>query len=281
MQTLQTIADVKLTSRKWLKEGCTIGFVPTMGALHTGHLSLVKRSLKDSDQTIVSIFVNPLQFGAEEDLSSYPRPIEKDLELLAELGVDAVWLPSSEDLYPQKFKTYVDVPCLAQSLCGVARPGHFKGVSTVVCKLLNVVQPTWAYFGDKDFQQLRIIQTMVKDLNMDAEVVACATIREENGLAMSSRNQYLSPQQRKDASVLYHALQEAQIKFQDGVKDVLTLKESIKEQLLTVDGLSIDYIDIVDYNTLLPVQTIEETVIMAAAVFLGQARLIDHVEVDI
>lgn len=260
----------------------TVGFVPTMGALHEGHLSLVRESLKQCDATVVSIFVNPKQFGPQEDLSSYPRTEQQDLALLETLNVDAVFIPSPEEMYPADFYTVVDVPALSQHLCGASRPGHFRGVATVVTLLFNLVRPDKAFFGEKDFQQLRIIQTMVKDLYMPVVVVGCPTVRESNGLAMSSRNKYLSAQEREDAGMIHQTLVELKQMVEMGQRDVDQLLDVGRLRLEAVPGLKMDYLEIIDYNSLLPVApviNIQQAVIIAVAVFLGQARLIDHIDV--
>jgi len=259
-----------------LRKEKTIGFVPTMGYLHEGHLSLVKRSKKENDVTVVSIFVNPTQFGPNEDYTSYPRDLNRDLALLEGEGVDFVFAPEVEEMYPRDYSTYVNEESLSRHLCGRSRPGHFKGVCTIVTKLFNVVKPHRAYFGQKDAQQFRVIRRMVRDLNMDVEVVECPIVREPDGLAMSSRNVYLSNQERSQAVALSKALNLAENLYRSGERNASRIVEKIKDYLSSFDKLKIDYVEIVDEESLEPLTQINKKAIVALAVWVGKARLIDN-----
>ncbi len=279
MKIIESVEDIQLWSQSKRGQGQSVGFVPTMGALHEGHLSLMRRSLSQADVTVGSLFVNPTQFGVDEDLDAYPRLLEDDMNKLADLGVNVVFCPEAQEVYPQDFKTWVEVPSLAQHLCGASRPGHFRGVCTVVSIFFNLVRPTWAYFGEKDFQQLRIIEQMVQDLRMGVNVVVCPTIREPNGLAMSSRNAYLSPEQRENAGMIYQALVEMRQHILAGETQADAVLSKGRAMLDKAPGLTIDYLEVVDYNTLLPVSCVEHAVIVAVSVCLGLVRLIDHIDV--
>ncbi len=259
------------------KKGKTIGFVPTMGALHEGHLSLVREAERRNDAVIVSIFVNPTQFGPKEDLKNYPRNIKKDMELLSRLNVDAVFYPSVKEIYPDGFSTYIKVEGLSDKLCGASRPGHFKGVATVVAKLFNIVEPDNAYFGAKDFQQLVIIKKMVRDLNMDVNVISMPIIREKDGLAMSSRNSYLSCEERTKAPVINRALELAKLFIEEGVKDTKTIKAAMLKLINAEKGIGIDYISICDQETLEEKKTIKGATLIAIAAYIGKTRLIDNI----
>lgn len=274
---LESIKDMKELAGKYLKEGKTIGFVPTMGFLHEGHLSLVKRARKENDIVVVSIFVNPTQFGPNEDYESYPRDLDRDLKLLKGLNVDVVFHPSVEEMYPRDFSTYVEETKLSRYLCGKSRPGHFKGVCTVVLKLFNIVHPTKAYFGQKDAQQFRVIRRMARDLNIDVELVECPIVREPDGLAMSSRNIYLSRDERSQALALYKSLKLAENIIKKGEKNAKVIKSAMKEILSKYDKVKIDYVEIVSEETLEPVEYIEGKVIVAIACWVGKARLIDNI----
>ena len=275
MRLVHTVAEMKKIVGDILKSGKSIGFVPTMGYLHKGHLSLVEAARKENDVVIVSIFVNPTQFGPNEDYNRYPRDLERDLRLLEPIGVDYVFNPSVEEMYPAMYSTYVEEVELSKYLCGASRPGHFRGVCTVVTKLFNIVKPTKAYFGQKDAQQFRVLRRMVRDLNMDVEMIEMPIVREEDGLAMSSRNVYLSPEERKEATRLYKSLLKAKELIESGERDVQKIK---REMLKILDHplLKVDYVEIVDEETLRPVEKIERKVIVALAVFVGKARLIDN-----
>ena len=261
----------------------TIGLVPTMGYLHEGHLSLVKASKAGNDITVVSIFVNPTQFGPSEDLESYPRDMDRDIALLEELGVGFVFNPEVEEMYPEGYGTYVNIETdLIDGLCGAKRPGHFKGVSSVVTKLFNIVKPNQAYFGQKDAQQVAVIKRIVQDLNMDLEVVAVPIVREEDGLALSSRNTYLKGSLRHDALVLSKALKKAESMIKlDKNNKVDNIVSEMKDIVESVESAKIDYIEIVDNQNLRPLVTVEGEVLIAMAVFIGTTRLIDNAVVEV
>ena len=260
----------------------TIGFVPTMGALHEGHLSLVRMSREENNITTVSIYVNPTQFGPSEDFTKYPRQIEADIEKLREEAVDVLFLPDDSLMYPAGSSTEIEVKGLSEKMCGQFRPGHFNGVATIVAKLLNIVRPARAYFGQKDFQQTIIIRRMARDLNLDVEVVVCPTIREEDGLALSSRNVYLEPQQRIAASGLYKCLNEVSREIKAGVRSGAKMRARM-EQMLRGEPLisSIDYASVYDPKTLDEVEDIQEDVLLALAVRMGATRLIDNMLVTV
>ncbi len=276
---IENINEMKEISKKLKQNGKTIGFVPTMGFLHEGHVSLIKCSKKENDITVVSIFVNPKQFAPHEDLDRYPRDLKRDLGICKENGVDYVFYPSYEEMYPENFQTYVVVEELTKGLCGAFREGHFKGVTTVVTKLFNIVQPDNAYFGKKDYQQFKVIERMVKDLNMDVNVVGCPLIREEDGLALSSRNKYLTKEERESALSLNKALFLAKELFENGETDVKVLKEKMTGLILCHPKVrEIQYVEIVDPETLKPKKTAEKGDIIALAVFVGNTRLIDNIQ---
>ena len=276
---IKSIDEMQKISKVYKKNGKTIGFVPTMGYLHEGHISLIRCAKRENDIVIVSIFVNPIQFGENEDLDKYPRDIKRDLTICNNEGVDIVFNPSYEDMYPEGFQTYVVVEELTKGLCGDYRPGHFKGVTTVVTKLFNIVKPDRAYFGKKDYQQFKVIQRMVKDLNMDVEVIGCPLIREEDGLAMSSRNKYLSPEERESALSLSRALFRAKEMFEEGERSAEKLKEEMERIILSYPHVKeIQYIEIVDPETLKPKKEAERGDVIALAVFVGDTRLIDNIE---
>ena len=281
MILVENINHMKALSEKWKQEGKSIGFVPTMGYLHQGHLSLVKQARKANEIVVVSIFVNPTQFGPGEDFERYPRDLDRDLSLLEPLKVDAVFHPSAEEMYPEGYKTFVEVVDITERLCGASRPGHFKGVTTVCCKLFNIVKPTRAYFGKKDFQQLVVIKNMVKDLNMDLEIIPMPIVREPDGLAMSSRNTYLSKEERKAALCLYKSLKKAVELFQSGERDAEKIKQEITKIIQSEPLANIDYVEIVDPENFLPVERVEEGTLVALAVKIGVARLIDNVQLGI
>lgn len=247
-----------------------------MGYLHEGHMSLVHRARSENHAVVASIFVNPTQFGPREDLSTYPRDPESDSAKCREAGVDALFMPEVEDIYPPDFQTYVDVEKVSAPLCGASRPGHFRGVATVVLKLFNIVAPTAAYFGAKDYQQLQVIKTMSKDLNLDVEVVACPTVREPDGLAMSSRNAYLTPHQRRQAVCLYQALQEAQGLFNKGETSAERYIEVMSARIRKEPDAAVDYISLTDPDRLQELQVVNGPVLAALAVRVGKTRLIDN-----
>jgi pantoate--beta-alanine ligase len=274
MLTVKTLIDLHATR---LSFPGRVGLVPTMGYLHEGHLSLVRRAREECNHVIVSIFVNPTQFGPKEDLSKYPRDIDRDLSLLDPLGVDLVWMPMPEIMYPSGFQTWVDVETLTLRLEGVTRPGHFRGVTTVVAKLFNAVQPHKAYFGQKDAQQAAVIRQMRRDLSYPIEIVVCPIVREPDGLAMSSRNVYLDPQQRKAATVLYRSLSAAKEAYEDGVRDAETLRQIMKDVLAAEPLAEVQYVSCADYDTLEELDTVTGKALLSMAVFIGKTRLIDNV----
>ncbi len=258
-----------------------VGFVPTMGYLHEGHLSLVGRARQECEHVVVSIFVNPTQFGPQEDYQRYPRDEARDLRLLEPFGVDVVFIPSAEEMYPPGFCTWVEVTGpLAERLEGARRPGHFRGVATVVIKLFNIVQPHRAYFGEKDAQQLRIVRRMVEDLNLPVEVVPCPTVREPDGLAMSSRNTYLSPQEREEALALYRGLCLAQELVKGGLRDVAELCRRLEEFFRAAPGVKLDYVSIAHPETLEELQRVEGPALVLVAARVGPARLIDNMLIE-
>jgi len=268
---------MKTACRQVQREGKTLGFVPTMGALHEGHLSLVSAAQARCDVTAVSIFVNPLQFGPSEDLAAYPRNLERDAQLLDGLGVDLLFVPSVDEMYPEGAKTYVLVEELSDKLDGASRPGHFRGVATVVAKLFGIVSPDFAFFGQKDAAQVAVLRKMVSDLNLDVELVVCPIVREKDGLAMSSRNAYLTPQQRQQALVLYRSLMKVQAAADAGERDAAKLIEIGKREIAKESGARLDYFAIVNPDTLEPVVDISRGALVAVAVYVGTTRLIDSV----
>ena len=272
MRTVFTLADLRSAR---LPFSGTVGFVPTMGYLHEGHLALIRRARAECDHVIVSIFVNPTQFGANEDLSKYPRDLERDLRLI-EPYTDLVWTPSAEVMYPQGYQTWVEVEAVTRPLEGTMRPGHFKGVTTVVAKLFNSVQPHKAYFGQKDAQQVAVIRQMVRDLNFPVEIVVCPTSREADGLAMSSRNVYLDPAQRQAATVLFRSLSAAKAAYEQGERDGEKLREKMKEILASEPLAQVQYVSCADYDTLEELTVIKGKALLSMAVFLGKTRLIDN-----
>jgi pantoate--beta-alanine ligase len=279
IRCVETITGLRAELDTARAGGGSIGFVPTMGALHEGHLALIRAARKRNDLVVVSIFVNPTQFNAGEDLQKYPRDLARDLALAEEAGADLVFAPPAEEMYLPGASTWVDVEGLASGLCGGARPGHFRGVCTVVTKLFNIVGPHRAYFGEKDAQQLAVIKRMVRDLDLRVEIVPCPTVREPDGLAMSSRNVRLSPAERAQASALYRALTAARVAIENGERDVRRLRADIYGALADADLAEVDYVEIVDAETLESVTTIDGLCLIALAVFFGAVRLIDNVTV--
>ncbi len=275
MKIVETINEVRERVKEWKKQGLTIGLVPTMGYLHEGHQSLMDAARKENDKVVVSIFVNPMQFGPTEDLAEYPRDLDHDAKVCENAGVDLVFHPEPEEMYEPDFCSFVDMTGLTEGLCGKTRPIHFRGVCTVVNKLFNSVQPDRAYFGQKDGQQLAVVRRMVRDLNMDIEIVGCPIVREEDGLAKSSRNTYLSPEERKAALILSKtiALGEELAKTEkDAGKVVAAMKENIETEPLA----KIDYVEAVDAVSMAPVNTLEGECMLAVAVYIGKTRLIDN-----
>ncbi|SHE85342.1 pantothenate synthetase [Marinitoga hydrogenitolerans DSM 16785] len=277
MELIENINKMKEIRNKLIKEGKSIGFVPTMGYLHKGHLSLVEQARKDNDIVVVSIFVNPTQFGPNEDFDRYPRDLNRDMDLLKPFNVDYIFHPLVEEMYARDYSTYVEEVKLTKVLCGKSRPGHFKGVTTIVSKLFNIVRPTRAYFGQKDAQQFRVLRKMVDDLNMDVEMVEMPIIREKDGLAMSSRNIYLNNEERLQALALNKSLKRAKELFENGERDVNKIKNEMKKIFDENPLVKIDYIEIVDEYSLENVEKIEGKVLVAVAAFVGKARLIDNI----
>jgi pantoate--beta-alanine ligase len=281
MEVIQRIQQMKEVSRKARSEGKVIGFVPTMGFLHEGHLSLVREARKMADIVVVSIFVNPAQFGPSEDFEKYPRDVTRDAELLASEKADYMFLPKVEEMYPANFSTYVKVRDLSAKMCGVSRPVHFEGVTTVVLKLFHIVDPHFAYFGQKDAQQLIIIRRMVADLNLDVEIVRLPIVREADGLATSSRNAYLSEEERKAATVLYRALQYAKQVIEKGERKSKTIIKEMREIIEKEPLAQIDYISITDMVELKELKTLKGKALIALAANFGTTRLIDNIIVEI
>ncbi len=282
MIVIKNKAELRETIKKARSEGRSIGFVPTMGYLHDGHLSLVRRARQENDIVVVSIFVNPTQFAPHEDLDTYPRDEKRDLELVQAEKADIVFFPTAEALYPNGYTTYVHVEGLmSQTLCGGSRPIFFRGVATVVTKLFHMVDPDRAYFGQKDGQQVAVIKQMVKDLDFDLQIVVCPTLREADGLAMSSRNAYLSPKERSQACILSQALFDAQTMIENGERQASKITQHIKARIASVPSAVIDYVSVVDARTLVNLETLNGEVMIATAVKLGHTRLIDNIRVEV
>ncbi len=275
-----TIAEVKEHVRVWKKEGKSIGLVPTMGYLHEGHASLMECARKENDIVIVSDFVNPIQFGPKEDLATYPRDFDADCKLCEGIGVDLIFHPEPSEMYAPDFHSYVGVDTLSEGLCGKSRPIHFNGVCTVVSKLFHIAEADRAYFGQKDAQQLAIVRRMVRDLNFNIEIIGCPIIREADGLAKSSRNTYLSPDERAKAVVLNRALTKGREMVLAGEKDATKVVKTVRDMIEAEPLARIDYVEIVDWNELQPVETIDGPILMAVAVFIGNVRLIDNFIVE-
>ncbi|GAA6378641.1 pantoate--beta-alanine ligase [Anaerostipes hadrus] len=275
MKIVGTVKEVREQVKEWKKQGLSVGLVPTMGYLHEGHKSLMEAARKDNDKVVVSIFVNPMQFGPTEDLATYPRDLDHDAALCESVGVDLIFHPEAEEMYEKDFCSFVDMTGLTEGLCGKTRPIHFRGVCTVVNKLFNIVTPDHAYFGQKDGQQLAVIKRMVRDLNMDIEIVGCPIVREEDGLAKSSRNTYLSPEERKAALILSKtvALGKELAKTE---KDANKVVEAMKKNIETEPLAKIDYVEAVDALSMAPVEKLEGTCMLAMAVYIGKTRLIDN-----
>ena len=275
MKIVGTVKEVREQVKEWKKQGLSVGFVPTMGYLHEGHKSLMDAARKGNDKVVVSIFVNPMQFGPTEDLATYPRDLDHDAALCESAGVDLIFHPEAEEMYEKDFCSFVDMTGLTEGLCGKTRPIHFRGVCTVVNKLFNIVTPDHAYFGQKDGQQLAVIRRMVRDLNMDIEIVGCPIVREEDGLAKSSRNTYLSEEERKAALILSKtvALGKELAKTE---KDANKVVEAMKKNIETEPMAKIDYVEAVDALSMAPVEKLEGTCMLAMAVYIGKTRLIDN-----
>jgi len=270
-ESIQQIREIR-----WQDPSLTWGLVPTMGYLHEGHLSLVRRALEENDRVIATIYVNPTQFAPTEDLSSYPKDLERDLAFLQELGTDVVFTPDDMVMYPEGFQTYVDVQEVTKVLEGASRPTHFQGVATIVAKLFNIAQPTRAYFGQKDYQQTAVLRQMVSDLNFDLEMVICPIVRESDGLAMSSRNKYLSPEQRKAAILLNRSLMAGIEALQTGERDAVQIHQLVKNLIIDEPLARLDYFSVSDPDTLIELDMVEEKALLSTAVFFGNTRLIDN-----
>lgn len=281
MRIARSIKQMQQISKNFRRKGNTIGFVPTMGALHEGHLSLIRQARRENNKVVASIFVNPAQFSPAEDFKKYPRDLKRDANLCEKSGADIIFYPKTKDIYPQDYKTYVTVEDLSNVLCGKSRPGHFRGVATVVTKLFNIVNPDIAYFGQKDAQQAIIIKKMVSDLNMPVEIKVLPTVREKDGLAMSSRNAYLNPRQRRGASVLHQALKLADRLIRQGNKNPSDVIRRMRQLVNTKKDASVEYISIVNPKNLRPVDKIKDNVLIALAVFIGKTRLIDNIVVNL
>ena len=280
MEVVKTIESVRSLVKAARGNGKKIGLVPTMGALHIGHISLMEAAVKECDFVVVSIFVNPTQFGPGEDFEKYPRPLEADLKICRETGVDVVFNPTPEQMYSVEKLTWVNVEKLTEPLCGRSRPGHFRGVTTVCAKLFNIVAPDIVYFGQKDVQQAIVIKRMVADLNMPLEIVICPTVREPNGLAVSSRNKYLTEQQKKDAANIYKSLQKCRQMIEAGVTETSKIIAEMSKILQQIPSIEIEYVSIVDAGTLRDIDRIAGKILAAVAVRIGPARLIDNILVD-
>lgn len=276
LQIEQTVSGVKQQVRKWRKEGLSVGFVPTMGYLHEGHQSLIQQAVNENDRVVVSIFVNPIQFGPKEDLESYPRDLDADCKLCESTGAAMVFCPEVSEMYGKGFSTYVDMDGVTAELCGKSRPIHFRGVCTVVNKLFNIVTPDRAYFGEKDAQQLAVIRHMVRDLNMNVKIVGCPIIREEDGLAKSSRNTYLSKEERKAARVLSRAIREGKSMTESGETDGDKVLAEMRKIIEAEPLAKIDYVEMVHWDTIEVHHTVDCPVLVAIAVYIGKTRLIDN-----
>jgi pantoate--beta-alanine ligase len=277
MDVLETIEQMTAACQAVKRAGKRLGFVPTMGALHEGHLSLVRAAKARCDVVAASIFVNPTQFGPNEDFAKYPRSFERDRELLENAGVELLFAPSVEEMYPGDAVTFVTVEGLSERLCGKSRPGHFRGVTTVVAKLFHITQPDFAFFGQKDAAQVAIIRRMVRDLNLGVEIVVCPIVREADGLAMSSRNAYLSPEQRRSALVLSRSLAQVKKLFEQGERSTAKLAAAGRQVFAGEPSVRLDYLEVVDPNTLEPVEDIIRPALVAVAAFVGGTRLIDNI----
>ncbi|MFH1037754.1 MAG: pantoate--beta-alanine ligase [PVC group bacterium] len=276
MEVVQSPREMQEKSLAFKRQGKTISCVPTMGFLHEGHLSLIRAARPAADILVVTIFVNPAQFGPSEDFKTYPRDLERDLDLCRKEGVDIVFAPETSDIYPEGYSTYVEETDLSRGLCGAARPGHFRGVATVVLKLFNIVQPNCAFFGEKDYQQFRVIGKMVEDLNLPVRVVGCPIVREKDGLAMSSRNKYLNPEERREALCLYRSLLRAREMAEKGETSSAVIREEMAAMIGKEPYARIDYIEFRNQETLEPRERAGEGTLIALAVFIGKTRLIDN-----
>lgn len=276
MRLVKTIKEVREIVNEWKKEGLSVGLVPTMGFLHEGHKSLIERSVKENDRTVVSVFVNPIQFAPNEDLEAYPRDIEHDKKLVSSANADLIFNPEPEEMYGAHFTTLVNTTEVSENLCGAKRPIHFGGVCTVLTKLFNIVKPTRAYFGQKDAQQLAVVKRFVKDLNFDIEIIGCPIIREADGLAKSSRNTYLNKEERQAALILSKSLKLGLDKIKEGERDAKVIIDVITKSLQTEKLARIDYVSIVDNENIQYIDKIEGEILCAIAVYIGKTRLIDN-----
>lgn len=276
MKVVNTINEVREAVKAWHKQGLTVGLVPTMGYLHEGHASLIARASKENDRVVVSDFVNPIQFAPNEDLASYPRDIDRDAKVCEENGADIIFHPAPEEMYHKDFSTFVDITGPSEELCGKSRPIHFRGVCTVVSKLFLIVAPDRAYFGQKDAQQLAVIKRMVRDLNFDIEIVGCPIIREADGLAKSSRNTYLSPEERKAAVILHKALEKGKELVLNGEKSAKAVIDTVTQIINSEPLAKIDYVQVVDFPNIKVVEDINGDILTAVAVYIGKTRLIDN-----
>lgn len=281
MKIAYTVKEVREQVKAWKKDGLTVGLVPTMGYLHEGHASLMKKGVEQCDKVVVSVFLNPMQFGPTEDLAAYPRDFERDSKLCEEMGVAMIFHPEPEEMYSPHFCSYVDMSVLTEDLCGKSRPVHFRGVCTVCNKLFNIVQPDKAFFGEKDAQQLAVIKRMVEDLNMDLEIVGCPIVREEDGLAKSSRNTYLNAEERKAALILSKSIFLGQKMVEEGERDARKVVKAMTELIETEPQAHIDYVKVVDGLTMQPIDVIDRPIVTAIAVYINDtARLIDNFHFD-
>ena len=280
MKIVETVEEVRAQVKAWRKEGFSVGLVPTMGFLHEGHKSLIDRAVAENDKVVVSVFVNPMQFGPKEDLASYPRDLDRDAALCEDAGAALIFHPQPSEMYHDDFSSFVDMSTLTGGLCGKTRPIHFRGVCTVVSKLFNIVVPDKAYFGQKDAQQLAVIRHMVRDLNFGIEIVGCPIIREEDGLAKSSRNTYLNEKERQAALVLSRSLKEGKALMDAGEKDTAKIRKVITDMIEKEPLAKIDYVEVVDWNTLESVDKVDGPVLKAIAVYIGKTRLIDNFIVE-
>lgn len=276
MKIINNIKEIRKQVKDWKNDGLSVALVPTMGYLHEGHESLIKKASEDNDKVIVSIFVNPMQFGINEDLSTYPRDINRDSDICKKNGASLIFNPSVEEMYTDGFSTFVDLNNLTSGLCGKSRPTHFRGVCTVVSKLFNIINPDKAYFGQKDAQQLSIIKQMVTDLNFDIEIVSCPIVREADGLAKSSRNTYLSKEERQASTIINKSLKKAKALIKSGERDSKNIINFIKNEINKEPLAKIDYVSIVDNKTIKSITTVEKGSLIAVAVFIGNTRLIDN-----
>ncbi|HSQ89329.1 pantoate--beta-alanine ligase [Romboutsia sp.] len=276
MVIINRVNEIRKKVREWKSKGLRVGFVPTMGYLHEGHESLIKKASEENDKVVVSIFVNPIQFGPKEDLSAYPRDLERDSAICERAGADVIFHPKNDEMYENDFSTFVDMTGLTKELCGKSRPIHFRGVCTVVNKLFNIVCPDRAYFGQKDAQQLAIIKKMVRDLSFDVEIIGCPIVREEDGLAKSSRNAYLSNEEREVATILNKSLMKARKLIEGGERSSKLIINSIIQTINSEPMARVDYVNVVDSLSIEPVENIESSVLIAIAVYIGKTRLIDN-----